>query len=459
MDIGYNAVRAVVYENNKLGAPEIFNNKFKSDLLSLLANDSFDIKHQTYLSIRYLLHIFKRLGVTDIHCVATAVLREHPKANDFISYIKNKYNFEIKVLSGEEEARLTALGLISGIAGCSGIAADLGGGSLELVEVNDRRIGKLGSLKLGTQIITSSNITDSNEITDIIVKEFGSQKYPNLYLIGGALRFISRLYIDFIRNPIKNLHNFEIPADDFSNYLSKIKISSIEAKNKIGKRKISLNAVLVAEAMIRVFRPEKIIISTFGIKEGVRASLFSAEYSTQNIIEEKVAYACNYDLSKTNFTGYYDILKLIIPETANLYNLLKLSIILYSLKSKFDRTLPPKAIYEYILASEIPFSTKIRVMLALISVHASSYKPDHDLIKHTKKLLTKQEYASCQIIGYFLLIAEEIDGSVFSEPSFSIKVKNFYYEIEWNEILPRPIFEKICVRLKSIAYVKKIYFN
>ena len=80
MDIGYNAIRAVVYEDESLGAPVIFSNKFKSDILSLLTNDSLDIKHQTYLSIQYFLYIFKKLEVSNINCVATAVLRNHPRA-------------------------------------------------------------------------------------------------------------------------------------------------------------------------------------------------------------------------------------------------------------------------------------------------------------------------------------------------------------------------------------------
>lgn len=459
MDIGYNAIRAVVYESNKLGAPEIFNNKFKSDILSLLANDSFDIKHQTYLSIRYLLHIFKRLNVANIHCVATAVLREHPKANDFITYIKNKYNFDIRIITGEEEARLTALGLMSGIINCNGIAADLGGGSLELVEVMDNQVGKLNSLKLGTKVISSRNITNANEITSIISTQFGNTHYKNLYLIGGALRFIGRLYIDFMQYPIKNLHNLEISSQDFMNYLVKIQSNPINIKNKFGKRKINTNAILVAEALIEVFKPEKIIISTYGIKEGVRTEILSQQEKNKNIVEAKVAYTCNYDISKTDFSSYYAILKKILSDSDYLYELLKLSIMLVSLKHKFDKTLPPKALSEYILASEIPFPHKTRVMLALILAYTSNYKPDSELAKSARSLITKEDYANCQIIGYFLQISEEIDGADFSRPSYDINVKNYYFEIEWNEILPRPIFEKVCMRLKSIAYAKKVYFN
>ena len=58
IDIGYNAIRAVVHESNTIGSPEIFNNKFKNDILTLLMQEELDIKHQAYLSINYI-HLSK----------------------------------------------------------------------------------------------------------------------------------------------------------------------------------------------------------------------------------------------------------------------------------------------------------------------------------------------------------------------------------------------------------------
>ena len=139
--------------------------------------------------------------------------------------------------------------------------------------------------------------------------------------------------------------------------------------------------------------------------------------------------------------------------------ILKFAIMLMSLKRKFDNTLPPIALTEFILSSEIPFTHQVRLMLALALAYASNYKPDNELAKISKKLLTKEDYARSQIIGHFLQIAEEIDGPSFRSPSFSIKSKNYYLEIDSEEILPRPTFEKVCSRLKSIAYAKKIYSN
>ena len=455
IDIGYNAIRAVVHESNTIGAPEIFNNKFKNDILTLLTQEELDIKHQAYLSINYILHIFTRLQVTEIKCVATAVLRDHPRSKAFIEFIKEKFNLTIEVISGEREAYLTAVGLISGISDVNGVAADLGGGSLELIEINNRLIGKLSSLALGTKIITTRKLQNLEDITRIIRDEYGNYQYENLYLIGGALRFICRFFIEFNKYPLKNLHNLSISRADFSLYLKSIKEFQ-RTKFKLNSRTLNPNAIIVAQAMLEVFQPKNIIVSIFGLKEGVRYEILPEIEKNQDIVLQKVVYCCQYELGSTNFDKYYEIIEPLVEETKDLSQLLKLAIILQSLNKYFDQTLSPKAISEFILNSEIPFTHRQRLMIALILSYSSNFKPDVELIKISKKLLCKQDFKNSQILGYFIRIAKDIDGFNFTEPSFTITIKNSYLEIITKDILPRPIFESICNKLKSIAYIRKI---
>jgi len=455
IDIGYNAIRAVVHESNTIGAPEIFNNKFKNDILTLLTQEELDIKHQAYLSINYILHIFTRLQVTEIKCVATAVLRDHPRSRAFIEFIKEKFNLTIEVISGEREAYLTAVGLISGISDVNGVAADLGGGSLELIEINNRLIGKLSSLALGTKIITTRKLQNLEDITRIIRDEYGNYQYENLYLIGGALRFICRFFIEFNKYPLKNLHNLSISRADFSLYLKSIKEFQ-RTKFKLNSRTLNPNAIIVAQAMLEVFQPKNIIVSIFGLKEGVRYEILPEIEKNQDIVLQKVVYCCQYELGSTNFDKYYEIIEPLVEETKDLSQLLKLAIILQSLNKYFDQTLSPKAISEFILNSEIPFTHRQRLMIALILSYSSNFKPDVELIKISKKLLCKQDFKNSQILGYFIRIAKDIDGFNFTEPSFTITIKNSYLEIITKDILPRPIFESICNKLKSIAYIRKI---
>jgi exopolyphosphatase / guanosine-5'-triphosphate,3'-diphosphate pyrophosphatase len=459
MDIGSNAIRAVIYETDDIGAPEIFNSKFKSDIFTLLEEPNFDVKHQIYLSIQYLLHIFEKLEVTNIKCVATAVLREHPRAKEFVKFIKNKFNFTIDVISGKEEARLTAMGLVSGIRHSNGIAADLGGGSLELVEVSNTQIGRLESLELGTRVISDRNLDKQELITEIIKKEYGEYQYDNLYLIGGALRFIGRIYIDFMRYPLKNLHNLEISSEDFLYYLSKLPDSFEQTQNVVEKRKINNNAVLVARSMVEVFKPKSIIVSTYGLKEGVRSQCMNSYHEKKDLVIEKVKYTCNYNKENTDFDSYTEVISPLISGEKDLGVIMELAIMLLKLKRRFDKTLKPTAMYEFIFASEIPFTHKIRVKLALIFAYSSNFKPDAALVNISRQIITKNENNNAQIIGHFLSIAEEIDGPVFTTPSFSIKMQNNFLEIISQGILPRPIFEKVCHRLKSIAYIRKMNSN
>lgn len=455
IDIGYNAIRAVVHESNTIGSPEIFNNKFKNDILTLLMQEELDIKHQAYLSINYILHIFTSLQVTEIKCVATAVLRDHPRSKAFIEFIKEKFNLTIEVISGEKEAYLTAVGLISGISDVNGVAADLGGGSLELIEINNRVIGKLSSLALGTKIITTRKLQNLEDITRIIRVEYGNYQYENLYLIGGALRFICRFFIEFNKYPLKNLHNLSISKEDFSLYLKNIKEFQ-RNKFKLNSRTLNPNALIVAQAMLEVFQPKNIIVSIFGLKEGVRYEMLPEIEKNQDIVLQKVIYCCKYQLGTTNFDKYYEIIEPLIEESKDLNQVLKLAIILQSLNKYFDQTLSPKAISEFILNSEIPFTHRHRLMIALILSYSSNFKPDIELIKISKKLLCKQDFKNSQILGYFIRIAKDIDGFNFTEPSFNITIKNNYLEIVTKGILPRPIFENICNKLKSIAYIRKI---
>ena len=205
IDIGSNAIRAVVYEQNSLSASEVYNEKFRSDLLGLLDLSDLDVKHGVYLVVQHFVHIFKQLKVGTVKCVATAVLRNHINSPAFVELIKRKYNIEIEVISGEKEAYLTAAGLIMGINKAEGLAADLGGGSLELAEIRNKEVGRRKSLALGTNIIDLE--ISETEVKNIISNSFEYNKYPSLYLIGGAFRMLGRAYMEFTRYPLKNLHN------------------------------------------------------------------------------------------------------------------------------------------------------------------------------------------------------------------------------------------------------------
>ena len=88
-------------------------------------------------------------GSEQLYVIATAAAREAENGMDFIHRAEEILGTEIRVLSGREEAHYSALGVISGFHPANGIAGDLGGGSLELVDVDGERIGDGITLPLG----------------------------------------------------------------------------------------------------------------------------------------------------------------------------------------------------------------------------------------------------------------------------------------------------------------------
>ncbi|MFV9929973.1 MAG: Ppx/GppA family phosphatase [Rickettsia endosymbiont of Haemaphysalis japonica] len=456
IDIGSNALRAVVYESDELGAPEIFNYKFRNYLTNLLNLDNLDVKHQTYLSLQYLIHIFTKLSVTHIRCVATAILRGHPKADEFKAIIKKRFNIDIAIISGEREAYLTAAGLISGISDAFGIVADLGGGSLELAQIGNKKVGKLKSLPLGTKIIVSSNFGDVGLITKMLEEEFGAAHYPNLYLIGGALRLMSRIYMESINYPLKNLHNFEINRVEFELYLEKLsqidKLKLSYYKQKV----INYNAVLVIKAMIKVFSPGKIIISNYGLKEGVRFDSLPSHETEKDIIYERVKRLVKFDRNICKIEKYIEAVQyLLINADATTLIIIELAIMLAQYNKNIDKALRANFVSEFILSSDIPFSHRQRLMLGIALTVTYTAKTDMQINKIAKKMISKSDYYNSHIIGYYINIAREIDGPEFQKPSFSIKLKDDkFLQINAN-ILPKQVFEKVCERLKDISAARK----
>src|SRR3546814_1039288 len=115
---------------------------------------------------------FRALSVqaraSDIYVLATAAAREASNGPDFIRQAEAILGCPIEVLTGEEEARYSALGVIGGFHDPDGIAGDLGGGSLELIDVKGERFGRgmtppLGGLRLSETDRKSTRLNSSHK--------------------------------------------------------------------------------------------------------------------------------------------------------------------------------------------------------------------------------------------------------------------------------------------------------
>ncbi|KAF8818573.1 Ppx/GppA phosphatase family protein [Rickettsia endosymbiont of Cardiosporidium cionae] len=459
IEIGSNAIRFSCFNDNTVGAYEILTKTFMVDIRNLLANQQFVYSDKYF---EYIVYILYNLRIMKIKCIATAALRGHESSQSFIHYIKNKFNLVIEVISGEQEGYLSAKGLLNNICYSSGMAVDFGGGSLELIEIINNQVNKVVSLELGSKIKKCPyEFLSVLKIKQIIANNIQcSGVIENIFFIGGSLRFIGKLFVRMTNYPIKNVHHIEIPADRLMLFIDQIKLSNLFSK----EQNLNQNACMLVKALIDLFVPKMIIVSSYGLKEGLRLELMESKEKAKNPIQEQLL---GYQVSENavDFDKYHQVIADVLPEISGLdiKNIVTYAIIVLSKYRHINVNFVPNMLVDYILQTSISFTHKIRVILSLIMFYAHNFSPSYHLKQIAKTVINRQEFSTSIIIGNMLYISKEIDGYQFTSPSFGVSINNHHINIIARTDLPSIpsiLFNAISNNLKYIENArKKILFD
>ena len=221
IDIGSNSVRLVVYEAMARSLVTIFNEKALCGLgrevqsTGLLAPDAVAKALTSLRRFRALCRIQK---VGRVYAIATAACRDASNGADFIAKAERICGVPIEILSGPREAKLSALGVISGIHNPDGIVGDLGGGSLELIDVHGNRVRSGVTLPLGSlalQDLSHKSLKRAERIVrnDLIdVAQLKAGRGRTFYAVGGTWRALARIHILQSGYPLRVMHGYSIPA-------------------------------------------------------------------------------------------------------------------------------------------------------------------------------------------------------------------------------------------------------
>jgi exopolyphosphatase / guanosine-5'-triphosphate,3'-diphosphate pyrophosphatase len=287
IDIGSNSVRLIVYEALTRSPTPIFNEKVLAGLgrqvqtTGLLPPDAVD---KALASLRRFRALCDTVGVASLWGLATAACRDASNGRAFIAEAEHIIGTKIDVLSGKREARFSALGVISGMHRPDGIVGDLGGGSLELVDVNGGRIREAATLPLGglaLQDISSKSLKKAEKFVKKTlggIAELAAGRGRNFYAVGGTWRALARLHMWQTGYPLHVMHGYVIPAKEaleFSRLVHRIDpqmLSRIEVVSD-ARRPLLAYAALVMEHLVRVARPKTVTISALGVREGLLYSL------------------------------------------------------------------------------------------------------------------------------------------------------------------------------------------
>lgn len=292
IDIGSNTVRLVVYGGTMRAPTVLLNEKVTAKLGREIAATGRLADEAMALALRGLKRfalLLADLGITDVETVATAAVRDAVNGAEFAEELR-AIGLDPRVISGEEEALLSAHGVIGAFPEARGIVADLGGGSLELVRVADGATDGASSLPLGTLRLPEHRPAnrkgevargEMRKSLDKALKKAGWDLAANapaengaLYLVGGTWRAMAVYCMAAQGHPLSDPHGYALDAAEAQELA--VTLAGSESDALRGRDRISTmraeklpDAAVLLQALLARLAPERVVFSSWGLREGL----------------------------------------------------------------------------------------------------------------------------------------------------------------------------------------------
>jgi exopolyphosphatase/guanosine-5'-triphosphate,3'-diphosphate pyrophosphatase len=283
IDIGSNSVRLVVYEGSGRFPQVLFNEKVLCGLgrdIAATGNLSAPAMELALATLKRFAILINKMQVDEVRAVATAAMRDAENGKKFADLVRKSCRLPVEIISGEDEARLSGLGVLCGMPEAEGIVGDLGGGSLELVRVGAGRIFETVSLHTGPLLLLDEFKRSPEAARALLNKALGSLDWlkggrgHDFYAVGGAWRALGRVQMSRSKYPLHVLHNYTIERSEVLALCAAVKTMQPRALAAlpgiaIKRAEVLPLAAMIIEALFKKIEPSRMMISALGLREGL----------------------------------------------------------------------------------------------------------------------------------------------------------------------------------------------
>ena len=288
IDIGSNSVRLVLYRLEGRAIWTVFNEKVLAGLGRDLAEPgrlSVEGAAQALTALKRFAAVIEGVQPAHTFVAATAAVRDAEDGPTFCERVAAATGLKIRVLSGEEEARYAALGVLAGIPCADGMVGDLGGSSLELVQLADGRAARGVTLPLGPFALADTNGFDPDRLRETIagrLQPVGDARADTLFAVGGAWRTLAQVHMEITGYPLRVVHQYEIDAADLmdtARLIARSSKASLEKWPGLSRKRADTlpYAALVLEGLIERLALKRIVLSAWGVREGLLYEALGSE--------------------------------------------------------------------------------------------------------------------------------------------------------------------------------------
>jgi exopolyphosphatase/guanosine-5'-triphosphate,3'-diphosphate pyrophosphatase len=318
IDVGSNSVRLVLYRIEGRAIWTVFNEKVLAGLGRNMAQTGRLAPGGVAAALgalRRFRAVLDGMRPDEVFTAATAAVRDASDRQAFIDRVAHETGFRLRVLSGEDEARLAALGVAAGAPGATGVVGDLGGSSLELTRIEDGVPGYGATLPLGpfalglsTQGIARTPTIEALALaaSAVIAPVAARFQAETFHAVGGAWRNLALVNMSITNYPLHVVHQYEMPAAEAleaSRFLARQSKGSLERIPGLTKKRAETlpSAAVVLEALIERLGVKRLVLSAYGVREGLILDAMSAELRTQDPLVEGCATLAARDATSEVF--------------------------------------------------------------------------------------------------------------------------------------------------------------
>ena len=315
VDVGSNSVRLVVFDGMSRSPAYFYNEKVMCGLGVGLAESGRlnpEGRVRALAALRRFAALNEDMGAGALTGVATAAVREASDGQEFVAQVQRETGIDLRVISGAEEAEYSAKGVLLGWPNACGLVCDIGGASMELARLEDGVIGACGTSPLGPLKLKCSKWDVDTLIAREIRKllDVVGTKAEHLFLVGGSWRALARLDMSRRYYPFKVLHEYRLSAAQMFETIEWIKTQSAQELaiyTDTSKERLALVPVAarVMAGLLEALKPDEIIISSYGLREGLLYDQMAP--STRSL--DPLIEACRHvELTTARFPGFGRVL-------------------------------------------------------------------------------------------------------------------------------------------------------
>ncbi|MEM7328468.1 MAG: Ppx/GppA family phosphatase [Pseudomonadota bacterium] len=291
IDIGSNSCRMVIYEQSGAALIPYFNEKTMAGLgrdlsqTGRLSPSGQELALKTFYRFKA---ITASLNITDIRAVATAAVREADDGAAFKARAEKILGVPIKILSGADEGRMSALGVAAGFIKPDGLIADLGGTSMEIRPIKGDTKGE--SFLLGPLARADDAELPVSKRAKAIRKVLTQSQFKvpdrkgGLFAVGGAWRNVAAVHMMLCGYPLRVAHGYRMTLNDVEDVIEAGQLAQSDKLTReqlmgVSKRRFETlpHAALLLHALMNQVESKDVVFSSFGLRDGIAAEGINAK--------------------------------------------------------------------------------------------------------------------------------------------------------------------------------------